>query len=213
MRRAAGLGAGLGAGWGAGWGAEGCRLGDVRSAPRVASGPSCPGLAELPAELARAGRRALRRHGGPSCAAAQGGTSTLRPRLSVTAEHGRECRGGAVAQPVVAELDRLERHAGLAKPARESAAAILADAVGREPEVTQLLRAARPAQRLHERLDARAAQPVALRKSVVVMQTWHAARRVPWECCGGAGRAERVEQSGTCRRAGVAVPAARAAAA
>ena len=172
----------------AGLGAEGCRLGGAALGSQSGQRAELP-WAELPAELASAGRRALRRHGGPSCAAAQGGTCTLRPRLSVAAEHGRECRGGAVAQPVVAQLDRLERHAGLAEPAREAAAACLADAVGREPEVTQLLRAARPAQRLHERLDARAAQPVALRKSMVAVQPWRAvegATEVLWRCraCG-----------------------------
>ena len=76
----------------AGLGAEGCRLGGAalgsQSRQRAPERAELP-WAELPAELARAGRRALRRHGGPSCAAAQGGTSTLRPRLSVTAEHGR----------------------------------------------------------------------------------------------------------------------------
>ena len=79
----------------AGLGAEGCRLGGValssQSGQRAERAPERAELpwAELPAELPRAGRRALRRHGGPSCAAAQGGTSTLRPRLSVAAEHGR----------------------------------------------------------------------------------------------------------------------------
>ena len=66
------------------------------------------------------------------------------------------------------------------------------------------MRAARPAQRLHERLDARAAQTVALLKSMVAVQTWRVARRAPWECCAGAGRAERVEcvqGAESCRRA------------